>query len=142
MRRRLRRRRPDDRDELDEPADPEACGAQVHPVGELGEPGVPGVGRRVAREREPRREAEAGDEHGPEQDTPVGEPREEEQRRDEREAELHRDERRPEAGAARDRREVAVEEPPERQLQRILARSRNATMPVSSTTTAPIPVTQ
>src|SRR3569833_334898 len=39
---------------------------------------------------------------------------------DEREAELHRDERLAEARTARDRRQVAVEERGERQLQRIL----------------------
>ena len=61
----LGRRRPDDGGELHEPADPERRRAQVHPVGELGEPRVAGVRRRVAREREPRREDE------PEQRTPA-----------------------------------------------------------------------
>ena len=55
----------------------------------------------------------------PEEHRAVREPREEQERGHEREAECHRDERRPEP-RPRDRREVAVEQPAERKLQRVL----------------------
>ena len=97
----LRRRRPDDGDELHEPPDPERRRTQVHPVRELREPGVARVRRRVPRQREARREREPEHERRPEQRLPAGEPREIEQGGDEREAELHRDERDAEAGAPR-----------------------------------------
>ena len=112
--------RPDDRDELHEASDPERRGGEVHPVGELREPRVAGVGGRVAREGEPGGEAEPEREHRPEERAATGQPREEEQCRHQREAELHHDERPAEARPARDRRQVAVEEAPERQLERVL----------------------
>jgi len=74
----------------------------------------------VAGEREPRREAEPEQERRPQQRAPLREPREEQQRRDEREPELHGGERRAEARAAGDRRQVAVEEVDERELERVL----------------------
>ena len=73
----------------------------------------------MARQREPRGEQEREQERRPQQERPVGQPREEEQGGHERKAERHGDERVAEA-RARKRRQVAVQEPAERQLQRIL----------------------
>ena len=58
---------------------------------------------------------------GHEQRRPVGQPREVDERGDEREAERHQHERLAEARPAGDRREVAVEELPERELEHVLA---------------------
>ena len=114
-----RRRRPDDEREHHEAADPEARGDEVHVVGELGLPRRPDVDGRVPRQREPGAEHEPEEERGPEQDRPVGEPGQEEERGDEREAERHRDERGPEPRAARERRQVAVDQLVERKLERV-----------------------
>src|SRR5207249_190236 len=78
------------------------------------------VDGRVPREREAGSEADSDQEGGPEQLAPVGEPGEEEQGGDEREPERHRDEGEPEPRPVRDRREVAVEEAFERELERVL----------------------
>ena len=92
----------------------------MHPVGELRLPRGTHVRGGVPRQREPGREAERDGERGPEQRAALEQPPEVEQRGDEREAERHRDERGPETSPARDRREIAVEQSSERQLQRIL----------------------
>jgi hypothetical protein len=74
----------------------------------------------MARERQARREPEPDDERRPEQHAPVGQPREHEQRGHEGVAERHRDEGRAEARPVGDRGQVAVEEPAERELERVL----------------------
>ena len=81
---------------------------------------MPGVRGGVPGEREPRGEAEAEHEGGPQQHRLLGQPGEVEQRRHEREAERHRDERGAELRPVRERRQVAVEECSERQLERVL----------------------
>ncbi len=78
-----------------------------------------GVARRMAREREPGGEHHRDHEGGPEQHGPVGQPREEHERAHQHEPQRHRDESDPEAHL-RERREVAVEEVPERQLESVL----------------------
>ena len=80
-------------------------------------------------QRQPRREHEAERERDPEQPAPLDEPREVERRRDEREPERHRDEHRAEARPVRERRKVAVEKQPERQLQHVLAAQQEADDP-------------
>jgi hypothetical protein len=74
----------------------------------------------VPGQREAGREAEPEQERGPEEERPVGQPGEVEQRRDEGEAERHGDEGLAEARPADDRRQVAVEQPAERQLEGVL----------------------
>ncbi len=91
----------------------------MRPVGELRFPGGAGVGCGVARQREPGGECETEDESGPQERGTVGQPGEEEKCGDECEAKRHCDERRAEA-RARNRREIAVEQPTERELQCIL----------------------
>src|SRR6266511_3573360 len=108
------RARPDDQRELHQPTEPEARGREMHPVRELRLPRRAGVRGRVPRQREAGREAERDRKRNPEQRTLFEQPRQEEQSGDEREAERHRDERRAEARTARDRREVAVQQPRER----------------------------
>src|SRR6266511_3119280 len=99
---------------LHQPTEPEAGGREMHPVRELRLPRRAGVRGRVPRQGEAGREAERDRERNPEQRTLLEQPRQEEQSGDEREAERHRDESRAEARTARDRREVAVQQPRER----------------------------
>ena len=111
--------RPDHEGELHEAADPERGRAEVQPVGELREPRRACVRGRVAREREAGGEPEREQERRPEQPLAVGQPGQEDERRHERVAERHRHERVAEA-RLRKRREVAVEEVDERELERVL----------------------
>ncbi len=99
----------------------------MHPVGERRQPAsVVGL---VAREREPGAEAEREQEGGPEQRVSARQPRKEEQRRDDREAELHHHERLAEARRLGERREVAVQERGERQLESVLGPEQESERP-------------
>ena len=85
------------------------------------EPGI--AGAVVPRHREPADEHDGEDECRNEEDDAVEQPREKDERQHEREDERHRHERLAEAGRCH-RREVAVQEPAERQLQRVLGAQR------------------
>ena len=134
----LRRGRPHGHGERDEPADPERRRREVHPVGELGFHDEPASTALWPDSESPDANASESASAG-QSSTAAPQPREVDERRDEREAERHRDERLAEARAARDRRQVAVEKLPERQLEHVLrSAGRSATMPSSSTPTTPI----
>ena len=109
--------RPDARRERDEASDPEHRGDEVEPVGEAGEEGRVRLHALVPREREPGREPDPDQKGRPQEARTVEDPGEEHQCRHERVPERHRDERDAETSLRRDRREVAVEEVDERDLQ-------------------------
>ena len=116
-RRRSGRERPDARRERDEASDPEHRGDEVEPVGEAGEEGRVRLHALVPREREPGRKPDPDQKGRPQEPRTVEDPGEEHQCRHERVPERHRDERDAETSLRRDRREVAVEEVDERDLQ-------------------------
>ena len=115
------RDRPDRDEHRREAADPQRRRGEVHPVGDLRLPRRARVDGVVAREREAAREPECERERGHEEGRrSIRQPGEVDERGDEREPERHRDECRAEARSAGDRREVAVQELAERELQRVL----------------------
>jgi hypothetical protein len=121
-----------------EPAIHRTRGREMRPVRELRLPRRAGVGGGVARERQPRDEAEAEQERRPQEDRAVGEPGEEEEALTKREAERHRDERRPETRVG-DRRQVAVEQRPNGSCSASSARRMKAAMPTLMVANAPDP---
>src|SRR5205814_5652902 len=84
-------------------------------------PGRARIDGVVTRDRQSACEEEREGERGYEQPRSLEQPRQVDERSHEGEAERHRHERLAVARAARDRREVAVEELAERQLQHVLA---------------------
>ena len=73
----------------------------------------------MARQRKPGREPERDQKCRPQEERPVEQPREEHERRHQGKAERHRHERDAEARLVRERREVAVHEIHERELERV-----------------------
>ena len=106
-----------------ERADPERRSREMEPVGDLGLPRRAGIDRVVSRHGQPAGEHDSENERRHERLDAVEQPREVDEREHEREDERHRHERVPEP-RRRHRREIAVEEPPERQLQRVLGAER------------------
>ncbi len=114
----LRRAAPGDADHRDQAADPQRRGADVHPVRELAQPRRALVDRVVPGQREAGDEQERQHKRRVEERLTVEQPREVDQCEHDGVAERHDDERVAES-RRRHRRQVAVEEAAERQLQRV-----------------------